>query len=77
MSIEIMLDGKPLRVSAGISLAAAVGASGSRRSVGGQLRAPFCGMGVCFECRVTVDGVPHQRACQIPVRQGMEVWCED
>jgi sarcosine oxidase subunit alpha len=30
-------------------------------------------MGICFECRATVDGVPHRRTCQMLVREGMEV----
>jgi hypothetical protein len=46
---------------------------GTRRSVSGEWRGPFCGMGTCFECRVTIDGVRHQRSCQIVVRDGMEV----
>ncbi len=36
-----------------------------RTSVTGEPRAPLCGMGVCMECRATVDGVPHQRTCQV------------
>lgn len=44
-----------------------------RRSVTGTLRGPLCGMGICFECRATVDGRPHERTCQLPVRDGMEV----
>ncbi|HBY64443.1 MAG TPA: hypothetical protein DEH78_31880, partial [Solibacterales bacterium] len=36
-----------------------------RTSVGGQPRAPLCGMGVCYECRATVEGVPHVRTCQV------------
>jgi hypothetical protein len=44
-----------------------------RRSVGGMPRGPLCGMGICFECRATVDGRPHERTCQLPVRDGMEV----
>jgi len=44
-----------------------------RDSVLGEPRAPLCGMGVCYECRVTIDGVPHQRACMILVRDGMVV----
>jgi sarcosine oxidase subunit alpha len=36
-------------------------------------RGGFCGMGVCQECRVTVDGMPGRRACMIEVREGMEV----
>jgi sarcosine oxidase subunit alpha len=30
-------------------------------------------MGICFECRVTIDGQPHARSCQIPLREGMEI----
>lgn len=44
-----------------------------RRSVGGERRAPVCGMGICFECRVNIDGVAQQRACQVTVRDGMRV----
>ena len=44
-----------------------------RTSVTGQARAPLCGMGTCFEWRVTIDGVPHQRSCLVPVRDGMTV----
>jgi D-hydroxyproline dehydrogenase subunit gamma len=36
-------------------------------------RALFCGMGICFECAVTVDGVRQVRACILPVRDGMRV----
>jgi sarcosine oxidase subunit alpha len=36
-------------------------------------RGGFCGMGVCQECRVTVDGLPDQRACMLLVRDGMEI----
>jgi succinate dehydrogenase/fumarate reductase-like Fe-S protein len=41
--------------------------------VGGQRRGPVCGMGVCQECRVTIDGVPHQLACQTVCAPGMDV----
>jgi D-hydroxyproline dehydrogenase subunit gamma len=74
--IEIRVNGEPLRVPADVTLAAALvsaGQSAFRRSVGGDPRGPLCGMGSCFECRVTVDGVPHRRACLTPVREGMEV----
>ncbi len=43
-----------------------------RTSVSGQPRAPLCGMGVCFECRVRVNGIV-QRACQLLVSDGMEI----
>lgn len=45
----------------------------TRRSVNGALRAPLCGMGVCQECRVTVDGRAHVLACQTLCRPGMSV----
>lgn len=63
--VRVIVDGEPVTVAAGATLAAAVmRARGvARRSPGGELRGPLCGMGVCQECRVTVDGVPHQRAC--------------
>ncbi|KAA0010412.1 (2Fe-2S)-binding protein [Billgrantia pellis] len=41
--------------------------------VSGSPRAPYCMMGVCFECLVEVDGVPNVQACQVPVRDGMRI----
>lgn len=73
MKIRVRIDGVDCEARAGQSLAALLAPTWSRGSVSGQQRAPLCGMGVCFECRVTVDGVAHQRACQIMVRDGMEV----
>ena len=58
------------------SLAAALFNAGhlaTRQSVSGEPRGPLCGMGICFECRVIIDGVPQRRACLEPVRQGMAV----
>jgi D-hydroxyproline dehydrogenase subunit gamma len=49
------------------------GATITRRSVSGMLRGPLCGMGVCHECRVTIDGRAHQLACQTPCTPGMQV----
>ena len=75
-SIEIVVDGVPIRTAPDASLAAALLNAGirvTRRSVGGEPRGPLCGMGTCFECRVTVDGVAHRRACLEPVRGGMIV----
>lgn len=74
--ITIEVDGKPVRVGDGMSLAAALmneGVGRFRTSVGGEARGPLCGMGSCYECRVSVDGVAHRRACLIPVREGMRV----
>lgn len=73
--VRIVVDGLPVDVPARISVAAALlGLERPfRRSVGGQHRAAVCGMGVCFECRVGIDGVAQQRACQVTVRDGMRV----
>ncbi|VXB07028.1 2Fe-2S iron-sulfur cluster binding domain-containing protein [Pseudomonas sp. 8AS] len=72
---ELSLDGRPLRVAEGTTVAAALalGADGCcRSSVSGQRRAPFCGMGICQECRVDIDG-QRRLACQTLCRDGMRV----
>lgn len=63
---ELLIDGQPLKVGDGTTVAAALllGGDGSgRTSVSGQRRAPFCGMGVCQECRVMING-QRRLACQ-------------
>ncbi|WP_326540917.1 (2Fe-2S)-binding protein [Pseudorhodoferax sp.] len=73
--IALVLDGRPVEVPAGISVAAALrhaGTGEARRSVGGALRAPVCGMGVCQECRVAIDG-RRRLACQTTVAAGMQI----
>jgi predicted molibdopterin-dependent oxidoreductase YjgC len=73
--LELSIDGQPLRVVQGTTVAAALMASGdqcSRTSVSGQRRAPLCGMGICQECRVTIDGL-RRLACQTLCRDGMHV----
>lgn len=72
---ELTLDGRPLRVAAGTTVAAALVLGGdgtTRTSVSGRRRAPLCGMGVCQECRVTIDG-QRRLACQTLCRDGMQV----
>ena len=74
--ITILVDGVPRRVPASATLAAAllqVGVTAFRRDLRGEPRAPVCGMGSCFECRVTVDNTPDVRSCLVPVREGMRV----
>ena len=73
--VSITVNGKHIAVPAGASIAAAVMMAGEpcRFSVSGEARAPLCGMGICMECRVTVDGVPHQRSCLLVCNSGMEV----
>jgi predicted molibdopterin-dependent oxidoreductase YjgC len=74
--ITLKIDAHAISVAPGISVAAAIAMAGSaitRRSVGGAARAPLCGMGVCHECRVTIDGRPHQLSCQTLCADGMQV----
>lgn len=75
-TVRIFVNGSAHDVAADVSLAAALlnaGNSTFRTSVNGEPRAPICGMGICFECRVTIDGVSGRRACLEPVREGMQV----
>ncbi|HRK22234.1 MAG TPA: (2Fe-2S)-binding protein [Fimbriimonadaceae bacterium] len=74
--MRIRVDGIDREVKDGTSVAAAVlnfAVQRFRTSVSGEARAPVCGMGVCHECRATVDGEPHVRTCMILCREGMEV----
>ena len=76
-TVTITVDDRPVAASAGQSVGAALTAEGIlawRRTRGaGRPRGLFCGIGVCFDCLLEVDGVPDQRACLVPVRAGMEV----
>jgi NADPH-dependent 2,4-dienoyl-CoA reductase/sulfur reductase-like enzyme len=73
--MRITINGLPLDAAPGSTVAAAVAACGqpTRTSVTGEPRGPLCGMGICFECRVTINGRPHQRSCQIAVAEGMDI----
>jgi len=75
--VEIELDGEAVSVPADVSIAAALlylDRLPLRQSpVSGSGRAPFCLMGICFECLVEVDGLRDQRACQRKVRPGMRL----
>lgn len=77
--MSVQVNGIAVEIASGSSVAAAIAWLGvpSRRSVSGSWRAPLCGMGVCFECRVCIDGVTQQRACMVPVREGMQVRTDD
>jgi len=59
----------------GATVAVAVLLAGDtcRTSVTGQPRSPLCGMGTCFECRVSIDGQTHSRSCQILCEAEMEI----
>ncbi|MDF5753726.1 (2Fe-2S)-binding protein [Spongiactinospora sp. TRM90649] len=72
---EIILDGGPVPVRLGQTIGAALHAAGIRswQVTGGRARGLFCGIGVCFECLVTVNGTPSLRACQVQARPGDRV----
>jgi len=73
---HVRIDGQQIEVAAGTTVAAALWNAGrvaTRRSVTGAARGVLCAMGICFECRVSVDGVPARRACLEPCRPEMEI----
>ena len=76
--VRLTIDSQPVEIEQGATIAAALAvcggsAYGTRASVTGEPRAPMCGMGVCQECRVTVDGRMHVLACQTVCRDGQIV----
>ena len=74
-TVIVLVNGTGVHVPRGAMLAAALLNAGEvcRVSETGEPRTALCGMGICFECRATVDGVPHQRTCQVICSQGMTV----
>ena len=71
--ITIVVDDRECMVRAGTTVAAALlelDVLAFRRSVTGEARAPLCGMGICYECRVEIDGVAGRRACLVMVEAG-------
>lgn len=75
--IVFTIDGEPVSAKPDDSVAAAALALGVSRfrtsTVSGEPRGPFCMMGVCFECLLTIDGKANQQACMVKVRSGMRV----
>lgn len=74
--VTIDLDGESVTAFEGESVAAVMMVEGSvamRTTTEGQPRGVFCGMGVCFDCLVVVDGVPNTRACMTWVKDGMQI----
>jgi sarcosine oxidase subunit alpha len=75
-TVTLVVDGVSVTMPVGSMVAAAILKSGKdafRRSATGELRGPLCGMGICFECRVTIDGEAHCRSCQTICENGMDV----
>ncbi|HQR67775.1 MAG TPA: (2Fe-2S)-binding protein [Thermoanaerobaculia bacterium] len=74
--VRIRVDGREVEVARGATVAAALtglGVASFRTSVTGGPRGPLCGMGICFECRLSIDGGPPERACMTLCRDGMEI----
>ena len=76
-TLTLTVDGKEIRARIGDTVAAAMLVAGIGRfrttPVSGAARAPYCMMGVCFDCLVTIDGVGSRQACLVPVGEGMAI----
>lgn len=76
-TVTIEIEGTPVKARPGDSVTAALLASGldvcRRTPVSGALRGPYCMMGVCFDCLVTIDGVGNRQGCLVPVAEGMKI----
>ncbi len=76
-TVTIVIDGQRIEARDGDTIAAAMFAAGLNlcrtTPVSGEVRAPYCMMGVCFDCLVTVDGVGNRQGCLVRVREGMQV----
>jgi predicted molibdopterin-dependent oxidoreductase YjgC len=75
--VVISVDGATVTARAGDTVAAALLAAGLTPTrttpVSGAPRSPYCMMGVCFECLVTIDDVGNRQGCLVPVSEGMRV----
>ena len=75
-TVQLRVNGKPVTMPAGTIVAAAIATAGVSRfrcSVLQQPRGPLCGMGICMECRVTINGDTQCRSCQTLCAEGMDV----
>ena len=76
-TVTVIINGAPFQAPQGCTAAAALLLAGTipnrTTPVSNAPRAPYCMMGVCFECLVAIDGVPNQQGCLIPVVEGMRI----
>lgn len=76
-SVTIHVEGKAVTAREGDTVSAALLASGldvaRSTAVSGAKRLPYCMMGVCFDCLVTIDGVGNRQGCLVPVAEGMRI----
>lgn len=78
--VSVTIDGKLIAAYEGETVHAALTAAGIKRlknSKTHQARGIFCGMGICYECLVTINNVPDQRACMTLVEDDMEVLTDE
>lgn len=78
--ITLTINNRTVTVVDGTTVAAAIlncGISEFRRSVRGEERLPVCAMGICFECRVSVNGIRDMRSCTLLCEDGMEVTTDE
>jgi sarcosine oxidase subunit alpha len=74
--VPFTVNGRAMTANPGSTVAAALLANGVRafrQSPAGEPRGPLCGIGICLECRLTINGRPHQKSCQVPLTAGMEI----
>ena len=80
-SVSVLVNGAVVRMSPAASLAAgllAAGITAVRVSPVGQgARAPYCMMGVCFECLLEINGVPNRQSCLLELKEGMDIRTQD
>ena len=76
-TVMVTVEGREIVVPEGVSAAAAMlvaAADGIRETpVTGAPRAPYCLMGICFDCLAEIDGTPNRQSCMVTVRRGMVI----
>jgi D-hydroxyproline dehydrogenase subunit gamma len=76
-TVTVTINGTPFLAPHGCTAAAAVLLAGEMPTratpVTGAPRAPYCMMGVCFECLMEIDGAANQQACLVPIAEGMRI----
>jgi len=78
--IRISVNGRKAYAYKGETVLAALLAAGYRvlrKDQNGQARGAFCGMGICYDCLVTINGIGNMRSCMVEVEEGMEIWTDE
>lgn len=75
-TFQFTFEGKAITAREGQSVAAALLEAGERClriDEAGNPKGAVCGIGACWECRCSIDGIPDTRACMTEARSGMIV----